>query len=76
MPTVGRLFLDGAKAIADERQEVLRALFDTFRVDTDTRRIVTFKPKKDHAALFRAAFSKNGSDGARTRDLCLDRAAC
>ena len=52
-----------AKATADERQEILRELFDAFRIDTDTRRIVAFKPKKEHAALLRAAFSKNGSDG-------------
>ena len=58
------------------------SLVTSLNTDTETQLIVRAMPKNDYGAVLKVAKSarfvcnESGSDGARTRDLCLDRAAC
>lgn len=65
-----------AAATAEERAAIVREAFEAFKVDLNARRLHSFKPRKEYADLLRSAFYVGGSDGIRTRGLCLDRAAC
>lgn len=82
LSTLGQMSELWTAATMTERQETLQAVFDEIFVDTDTNRITAATPKKEYAALVGAAYftdktvNTSGSDGFRTRGLCLDRAAC
>jgi hypothetical protein len=53
-------------ATLEEQAEIMGSIFERIEVDLDLRRIVRFLPKKEYAALCRAAFANYGSDGIRT----------
>ena len=74
-----------------ERQEIVRTVLERILVDTVAREVVALKPRRAFLSLFAThpqlrekdgliypsfGDSKGGSDGIRTRDLSLDRAAC
>ena len=74
-----------------ERQEIVRTVLEKVLVDTSTTDVIAFKPRRPFLPLFAThphlkekdgliypSFmdTKSGSDGIRTRDLSLDRAAC
>lgn len=67
-------------ATVPERAEILRSVFEAVRVDLDAGAVTGYQPKNEYAAVLRAAHAgkddNSGSDGIRTRGLCLDRAAC
>ena len=43
----------------------MRNVFDAFKVDLDTRKLHSFKPKNEYADLLRSAYYISGSDGIR-----------
>jgi hypothetical protein len=62
-----------------QRNQLARRLLQQVRFEDD--RVVTFRPQPEFASLFdllhqAKKVGTSGSDGIRTRDLSLDRAAC
>lgn len=50
-------------ATREEKAAIVQAVFEAFNVDLDTRKLHSFKPKKQYATLVRAAYYIDGSDG-------------
>ena len=79
------------EATEAERRDIVRIVMEKVLVDTGARDVIALKPRRPFLPLFAThprlmekdgliypsfGDSKSGSDGIRTRDLSLDRAAC
>jgi DNA invertase Pin-like site-specific DNA recombinase len=54
-------------ATPEEKAEIVRSVFEAFKVDLNERRLHSFKPKNEYAALLRTAYYISGSDGRQVR---------
>ncbi len=65
-------------ASQEQRHRLAQLLFEEVLIDNE--KVVAVKPRPELAPFFaldrQARVCTGGSDGIRTRDLCLDRAAC
>ncbi len=66
------------QASQEQRNRLARLLFQSLVIKDN--RVEAFTPQPDFAGFFildcQSRFVRSGSDGIRTRDLSLDRAAC
>lgn len=65
-------------ATQEQRNRLARELFEATPIGNE--KVVAMRPRPELIAFFtldrQARVCPGGSDGIRTRDLCLDRAAC